>query len=131
MFFTVELTRKLLIDCEIDTIQISSYRNDKQEGIVLIKDIASDIDGRDVIVVDDIYDTGNTLRYIEGLLMNHAPKSISFCCLCYRENNPYHVGDLRYKGLSLQDEYVFGFGLDLNSRLRHLNNIYKINKSHQ
>jgi hypoxanthine phosphoribosyltransferase len=131
MMFTVELTKRLDIECEIDTIQVSSFVNNERTcSPVIKKNISVDVMDRDVIIIDDIYDSGATIDVIIQSLGEvdslFGPKSIEVCCLCYRKENANAVAKVKYKALSLHKEFIFGFGMDYCNESRHLSNIYKV-----
>lgn len=109
MFFT-DLVRNMEVDCEIDFIQVKSYQNQQQFDIKLLKDINVDITGKDVYVVDDIFDSGNTMRYLITHLITKKPKSIIPVTLFKRSHS--YMENLIY-GFELENEaFLVGYGLD-------------------
>ena len=118
----VDVMKHIDLDVEIDFMAVSSYgAATKSSGVVKInKDLDSDIEGKHVIIVEDIVDTGITLQYLTGYLENRHPKSIKICALldkpARRRADVY--GD--YIGFSVEDKFIVGYGLDFNQKYRHL-----------
>lgn len=109
MFFT-DLVRKMKVDCEIDFIQAKSYLGQVQDRVDILKDINVDITGKDVYIVDDIFDSGNTMRKLITHLQKKNPKSITPVTLFKRSYS--HKEDLIF-GFELQGEaFLVGYGLD-------------------
>ena len=109
MFFT-DLVRKMKVDCEIDFIQAKSYLGQVQDRVDILKDINVDIAGKDVYIVDDIFDSGNTMRKLITHLQKKNPKSITPVTLFKRSYS--HMEDLIF-GFELQNEaWLVGYGLD-------------------
>jgi hypoxanthine phosphoribosyltransferase len=109
MFFT-DLVRKMKVDCEIDFIQAKSYLGQVQDRVDILKDINVDITGKDVYIVDDIFDSGNTMRELITHLQKKNPKSITPVTLFKRSYS--HMEDLIF-GFELQGEaFLVGYGLD-------------------
>lgn len=109
MFFT-DLVRGMEVDCEIDFIQAKSYLGQVQDRVDILKDINMDIKGKDVCIVDDIYDSGNTMKRLIAHLQTKGPKSITPVTL-FKRDYSYHP-DLIY-GFELENEFfLVGYGLD-------------------
>jgi hypoxanthine phosphoribosyltransferase len=123
VFFLTDLTRALRLPVEIDFMAITSYgRGRAQSGVVrLIKDLDVEITGRDVVLVEDIIDTGLTAGYLLRLLHARSPASLRICTLLDR---PYRrileTLDIRYRGFEVPDQFLVGYGLDYRERYRHL-----------
>ncbi len=129
--FLADLVRKLDIEFEIDFIKLSSYGSDiKSSGTVrLIKDISADITGRDVIVVEDIVDSGLTVKFLKTRFEEAGTKSVTFVTCLFKNES---VMDLNFKldyiGFNIPNIYVVGYGLDLDQKFRGLSSIYSIKK---
>jgi hypoxanthine phosphoribosyltransferase len=109
MFFT-DLVRNMVIDCEIDFIQAKSYTDQTQDRVAILKDILIDIKDKDIYIVDDIYDSGNTMKCLINHLKEKGPKSIMPVTLFKRHTA--HMDELIY-GFELNQEYwIRGYGLD-------------------
>jgi hypoxanthine phosphoribosyltransferase len=123
VFFLTDLTRALRLPVEIDFMAITSYgRARAQSGVVrLIKDLDVEITGRDVVLVEDIIDTGLTAGYLLRLLQARSPASLRICTLLDR---PYRrileTLDIAYRGFEVPDRFLVGYGLDYRERYRHL-----------
>jgi hypoxanthine phosphoribosyltransferase len=109
MFFT-DLVRNMLVDCEIDFIQVKSYTHKTQGEIRILKDLSIDLTNKDVYIIDDIYDSGNTMKFILNRLENTGAKSITPVTLFKRHHsNPERL----IYGFELRDEsFLIGYGLD-------------------
>lgn len=120
--FLSDLTRLLPGDIEVDFIQVSSYGDGKESsGIVQIrKDLDTNIEGRDVLIVEDIVDTGATLRHLRELLGTRKPKSLKVVTLLSKLKARGLPSDIEWVGFEIPDEFVVGYGLDYNERYRNL-----------
>jgi hypoxanthine phosphoribosyltransferase len=122
VFFLADLSRAISIPHAIDFIALAGYGGTKnQTGVRLIKDLDASIEGRDVLLVEDVVDTGLTLNYVCRTLTLRGPASLNAVTFLDR---PYRrlVDDLpvRYVGFTVPDEYFVGYGFDLDERYRHL-----------
>ena len=129
--FFADLVRNLNFDFEIDFIKLSSYGNKmKSSGTVrMIKDISADLTGRDVIIVEDIIDTGLTINYLRKRMIDAGVKSISFATCLLKQRKSYKFDfKIDYIGFNIPDRFVIGYGLDLNQKFRGLDSIYTLKK---
>jgi len=128
--FLADLVRHLTIDFEIDFLKIASYGNStKSSGTVrLLKHISSDISGRDVIVVEDIVDTGLSLTFLKHRLEEAGPSSVSFATCLYKPEIARHDFDIDYIGFNIENQFVVGYGLDIDQKFRGLSSIYAFKK---
>ncbi len=120
--FMADLTRAITIPCTVDFMAVSSYGSSTTSSgqVNIIKDLSDSIEGRDVIVVEDILDSGNTLYYLLQVLQARKPASIRLCTLLDkpdRRTKPIHAD---YVGFSVPDAFVVGYGLDYDERYRNL-----------
>ncbi len=124
--FMADLVRALDIDFEVDFIKISSYGSETATtGTVrLLKDISADITGRDVIVVEDIVDTGLTIKFLRNRMNEAGPTSVTFVSLLLKEEIAKLDFPLDYVGFNIPNRFVVGFGLDVDQKLRGLGSIY-------
>jgi hypoxanthine phosphoribosyltransferase len=123
VMFLTDLMRHITIPHRIDFMAISSYGTGAREssGIVrILMDLSTDIKGRDVLIVEDIIDTGHTLDYILRLLQTRNPASLRVCCLLDKPSRREVPIAVDYLGFSIPDKYVFGYGLDLDEYYRDL-----------
>ncbi len=121
MFFA-DLLREMKIDVTLDFMAISSYGNGaKSSGEVkMIKDLDGKIEGKDVIIVEDIIDSGYTMRYLKHLLEARRPASIKLCALLDKPSRRETEIEIDYKGFEVEDEFVVGYGLDYAGLYRNI-----------
>lgn len=122
IIFMADLMRHIDIPIEVDFMAVSSYGvSTESSGIVrILKDLDKSIEGRHVIVVEDIIDTGLTLKYLTTLLKDRNPRSIKLCSLLDKPKRRKVDIDIDYKGFSIPDEFVVGYGLDFKEKYRNL-----------
>ncbi|MDR1874617.1 MAG: hypoxanthine phosphoribosyltransferase [Synergistaceae bacterium] len=130
VIFLSDLVRRmpLELDVKIDFMSISSYGNAvKSSGVVrILKDIGSDIAGKDVLIVEDIIDTGLTLSYLLNILNARRPASLRTCVLLDKSEKREIPVTIDYCGFSIPDVFVVGYGLDCGGSLRHLSDIHAL-----
>ena len=118
--FTADLVRSLTVPVEtVDFVQVSSYEGDKSTGkLVFKKDISTDIEGRNVLIVEDIVDTGRTLKQLKQMLSERNPKSIKICTAFDKPSR--RVNDLvpDYNCFTIPDKFIVGYGLDYDGKYR-------------
>lgn len=126
--FLADLCRALDVNTEIDFVRLYSYGSGMEsEGKVSItKDIELDISGKDVIVVEDIVDTGYTLEYLTEVLKLHKPASVKICCLIDKKERRKVDVQVDYVGFDVQKGFLVGYGLDYNEQYRHLQGIHNL-----
>jgi hypoxanthine phosphoribosyltransferase len=122
VFFLADLMRQLEIDCELDFMAVSSYGSSTESsGVVrILKDLDTPIEGRDVLIVEDIVDSGLTLSYLMKNLGSRNPASLEVCSLLVKPDRFKVDPDLRYVGFEIPDKFVVGYGLDHAQQLRNL-----------
>ena len=119
--FMVELAKKIKNNVEFEFIQAKSYEGTESTGKVEItQDLTGKIDGKNVIIIEDIIDTGRTLEYLMRYLTFHNPKSIKLCTLLSKPSRRVVELKVDYVGFSIPDEFVIGYGLDYNQKYRNL-----------
>jgi hypoxanthine phosphoribosyltransferase len=122
MFFA-DVFRNVTVPCEMDFMCISSYGGTSTTGnIVVKKDISKDIKGRHVVILEDIYDTGNSLEFVHKYLMEKEPASLKICTLLDKpeRRNPAVTLKADYTGFTIPNAFVVGYGLDYNEQYRNL-----------
>ena len=123
--FLSDLIRALSIECEISFLQLKSYDGKKSTGSVnIIKDIEVNLKNRHVVIVEDIIETGNTLKFLLNKLKDIPPKSIRIVSLLVKDTNRPFEFIIDHIGFEISQEFVVGYGLDYNERFRHLDSIY-------
>lgn len=122
IFFTVELAKRITSPVELEFMCVSSYGDDsKSSGIVKItKDLDVSIEGKNVLVVEDIIDSGRTLSYLLQNLKTRNPKSLRLCTLLDKPDRRVAKVDVDYVGFEIPDEFVVGYGLDYAQKYRNL-----------
>jgi len=120
--FVADLVRAIPGRVEMDFMAVSSYGSTtKSSGVVrILKDLDEDIEGRDVLVIEDILDTGLTLKYMLRNLASRKPASLEVVTLLQKEGKQQVPIDCKYVGFSIPDEFVVGYGLDYAERFRNL-----------
>ena len=120
--FLSDLVRRLTIVPVIDFMAISAYAPETGR-VRIVKDLDMDISGRDVILVEDIVDTGLTLHYLLAELARRNPRSLEACTLLDRTSRRIIPTPVRYRGFEIGDEFVLGYGLDFAQRYRNLDRV--------
>lgn len=120
--FMADLMREISIPCTMDFIAVSSYGNSTESsGVVrLTKDLDSNIKGKNILIVEDIIDTGHTLKYLVENLWSRKPASVSICCLLNKPDRRVIDLDIDYTGFIIPDAFVIGYGLDYAEKYRNL-----------
>lgn len=122
VFFLADLTRAIDIPCELDFMAVSSYGSltDSSGVVRILKDLDAPIEGRDVLIVEDIVDSGLTLNYLLRSLRGRNPRSLEVCALLVKPSRRKIDLPIRYVGFEIPDRFVVGYGLDLEQRYRDL-----------
>ena len=121
-FFMCELAKRITVPVSLDFMSVSSYGSDtKSSGVVKIaKDLDEPLKDKDVIVIEDIVDSGRTLSYLLEMLNSRGPKSLSLCTLLDKPERRVVDVKVDYTGFQIPDEFVVGYGLDYDQRYRNL-----------
>ena len=121
-FFMCELAKRITIPVSLDFMQVSSYGDGtKSSGVVRIaKDLDEAIEGKDVMIVEDIIDSGRTLYYLMDILEKRHPNSIKLCTLLDKPDRRERDVKVQYSGFEIPDEFVVGYGLDYAQKYRNL-----------
>ena len=117
--FLADLVRAVTIETAVDFLSISTYAPDTGR-VRLLKDLDIDIAGRDVVLVEDIVDTGLTLTYLLGELRRRGPRSLEACALLDKATRRIVPTPVRFVGFTVEDDFVVGYGLDFAERYRNL-----------
>ena len=122
VFFMADLMRQLTVPCEIDFMAISSYgaATDSSGVVRILKDLDINIEGKHVLVVEDIIDSGLTLSYLMRNLRAREPASLEVCALLTKPERREIEVDVRYVGFEIPNRFVIGYGLDFAERYRNL-----------
>ncbi|MDQ2934804.1 MAG: hypoxanthine phosphoribosyltransferase [Chloroflexota bacterium] len=122
IMFLADLIRAMDVSLNVDLMEVSSYGSATESSgqVRILKDLSSSIEGRDVVVVEDIIDTGLTLNYLLRYLGERNPASVRVCCLLDKPARRLAEIDIDYRGFSIPDRFVIGYGLDYDERYRNL-----------
>ena len=122
--FMADLLRELNIQVEVDFVKIRSYDGDSSTGTIKFrKDISADIDNRDVIIVEDIIDSGFTINFLVNRLRNSGPKSVAVATMLFKKEVAKLDFEVDYVGFKIPPEFVVGYGLDYDEKYRHLKDV--------
>ena len=127
--FLSDLARKVSFDCQLAFVKISSYNGTQSTGNVTQQlGIDFDIEGRDIIIVEDIVETGHSMNYLLDYLKDKNPASISICTLFFKPEKFLYEYEIDYTALSIGNEFIVGYGLDYNQLGRNLKDIYVVDE---
>lgn len=131
--FMADLIRAMSIPCKIDFVRVASYGagSESSGNTVMTKDIETSINGRDVVIVEDIIDTGLTLKYLVEWLKERNPRSLKVCALLDKRKKRKVSFEADYVGFTIDDGFLVGYGLDFSERYRFLPEIYVIKSSNE
>lgn len=122
IFFTVELAKRIKNNIQFEFVEVSSYENNESTGKVnLNKDITQSIEGKEVIIIEDIVDTGRTLSFLKDFLIEKKPASLKICSLLDKPSRRIANVQADYIGFTIEDKFVVGYGLDDEQNHRNLN----------
>ena len=121
IYFTVDLTKKMKTHMELDFVRISSYEGTESTGkINLSLDVSENLEDRDVLIIEDIIDTGYTLKFLKEHILAKKPKSLKIAVLADKEERRKVEVDVDYIGFKIPNNYVVGYGFDYNNTCRNL-----------
>ena len=122
VFFACELAKRITVPVTLDFMSVSSYGNDtKSSGVVkIVKDLDEPLEGKDVLIVEDIIDSGRTLSYLIEILKQRRPASLQLCTLLDKPERRVREVQVDYTCFEIPDEFVVGYGLDYAQKYRNL-----------
>ena len=121
VFFTVDLVKKMKTPIQLEVMQTSSYEGTESTGNIKIKkDLDQDIEGKDVLIVEDIIDTGHTLKLLKEYLLSKKPNSLKICVLADKKERRAVDIDVDYKCFEIPNKFVIGYGFDYDEEFRNL-----------
>ena len=128
--FLADLVKQVKLHCEIDFFKLSSYGDEKISSgkVKLLKELNADISDRHIVVVEDIVDSGLSIKFINELLESHNPASVKVASLLVKPNSLKYDVKIDYIGFEIPDEFVIGYGLDYAQKFRNLNSIYALSE---
>lgn len=126
--FLSDLIREIRVDCEIDFFKLSSYGDAKISSgqVTLLKELNCQVVGRDIIVVEDIVDSGLSIAFIKKIIEKENPRSLKFVSLLLKKGIPKIDFPIDYVGFEIPPDFVIGYGLDYAQKVRNLKSIYKL-----
>ena len=129
IFFS-DLIREITIDCEVDFMKLSSYGDAKisSGNVRMLKELNCQVEGRDIIIVEDIVDSGLSMQFIRDLVAKENPKSFRIVTLLHKKKAVKVPAKLDYVGFTIPKDFVIGYGLDYAQRERNLKAIYRLRK---
>ncbi|MFA7421012.1 MAG: hypoxanthine phosphoribosyltransferase [Melioribacteraceae bacterium] len=128
--FMADLLKNITINCEMDFFKLSSYGDTKISSgrVKLVKDLNADITDRHLIIVEDIVDSGLSIKYIEELIAEHKPASMKVATLLYKPDSLKYDVKIDYIGFKIPSKFVIGYGLDYAQKYRNLPSIYALSE---
>lgn len=128
--FMADLVKNFKGLCEIDFLKLSSYGDEKISGgkVKLLKELNCDVNGRDLIIVEDIVDTGLSIKFMEELIWHYNPASMKVVSLLLKPNSLKYDVKIDYIGFEIPSKFVIGYGLDYAQKFRNLRSIYVLNE---
>lgn len=121
IFFSVDLVKKMKTPVILDMMQVSSYQGTQSTGNVIIKkDLDEDISGKDVLIVEDIIDTGYTLQYLKEYLQTLNPNSLKIAVLADKKERREIDVDIDYTGFEIENKFIVGYGFDIDQKYRNI-----------
>jgi hypoxanthine phosphoribosyltransferase len=126
--FLADLIREITVDCEVDFLKLSSYGDAKISSgqVRLLKDLNCQVEGSDIIVVEDIVDSGLSIDFIKKLILRENPASFRAVALLFKKSVSKIDFPIDYVGFEIPPEFVIGYGLDYAQKVRNLRSIYKL-----
>lgn len=126
--FFADLIREVSIPCEVDFLKLSSYGDAKisSGNVRLLKDLNCQVEGRNIVVVEDVIDSGLSMEYIKALIQHQNPKSLKVVTLLYKKEAVTTAVTIDYAGFTIPKDFVIGYGLDYAQRMRNLKQIYRL-----
>ena len=122
VIFFGDMIKRITVPCQIDFMWISSYQGTESANMIVKRDISCDIEGRHVVILEDIFDTGNSLEFTYNHLLSKKPASLKICTLLDKpeRRNPSVTVKPDYVGFTIPNEFVVGYGLDYEEHYRNL-----------
>jgi hypoxanthine phosphoribosyltransferase len=126
--FLSDLIRSVTVDCEIDFLKLSSYGDAKisSGNVKMLKELNCQVEGRDIIIVEDIIDTGLSIDFMMKLIMKQNPRSFKVVSLLYKKDSIKIQVPIDYIGFKIPNYFVIGYGLDYSQKVRNLRGIYRL-----
>ena len=121
VIFTVDLVKNMKTPLELEFVQISSYKGTESTGNIIVKkDLEKDIEGKNILIVEDIVDSGRSLKYLKEYFLSKNPKSVKIVVLLDKKERREVNINVDYVGYEIPNKFVVGYGLDIDEKLRNL-----------
>ena len=122
VIFYADMIRKIRVPCQMDFMWVSSYQGTESRELIVQKDLSQDIEGRHVLILEDIFDTGNSLQFVCQHLKTRNPASVKICTLLDKPDGRRNGITVKadYVGFTIPNEFVIGYGLDYDEKYRNL-----------
>jgi hypoxanthine phosphoribosyltransferase len=126
IIFMADLVRHLKLDCEVEFVRLSSYGRSRTSSgtVTVIKDIQADVRGKHVLIIEEIIDSGRTLKFLYDRLKTAGPESVEIVTLLDKAAKRIVDVPVKYVGRPIEDQFLIGYGLDLEERCRNLPDVY-------
>lgn len=124
--FMADLIKNVSVNCEVDFFKLSSYGDSKisSGNVRMLKELNCDVNGRDIVIVEDIVDSGLSIKYIEQIFNKYSPTSMKVCSLLMKPDSLKYDVKIDYIGFKIPTKFVIGYGLDYAQKYRNLKSIY-------
>lgn len=121
VFFATDLLQQMKSDVELEFMQVSSYQGTESTGKILLKqDIAKNIEGKNVLIIEDIIDTGHTMKYLKEYLLSKNPKDLKVVVLLDKKERRQTDVEIDYTGFVIPNKFVVGYGFDIDDKCRNI-----------
>jgi hypoxanthine phosphoribosyltransferase len=126
--FFADLIREITIDCEMDFVKLSSYGDAKISSgdVRVLKDLNCQVENRDIVIVEDIVDSGLSIDFLKRLIISQNPRSVKVVTLLYKKESVRYPIEMDYVGFEIPNLFVIGYGLDYAQKVRNLRHIYML-----
>ncbi len=126
--FFADLIREITIDCETDFVKLSSYGDAKISSgdVRVLKDLNCQVENRDIVIVEDIVDSGLSIDFLKRLIISQNPRSVKVVTLLYKKESVRYPVEMDYVGFEIPNLFVIGYGLDYAQKVRNLRHIYML-----
>lgn len=121
VFFATDLLQEMKSDVELEFIQVSSYQGTESTGKIILKqDISKNIEGKNVLIIEDIIDTGHTMKYLKEYLLSKNPKDLKIVVLLDKKERRQTEVEIDYTGFIIPNKFVVGYGFDIDDKCRNI-----------
>ena len=126
VFFCSDLTKAMHKNITLDTVRVKSYSKTERGNVKIINDISIDLEGKNILIVEDIVDTGQTISFLYNYIKDKKPESVKIVSFLFKPDVYKLNIKIDWVGFEIENHFVVGYGLDYNEKLRNLNEIYRL-----